>query len=361
MQDLLAEDKSFNNDELSLKDLFVKLGKWVRYLITKKWSILTAILFGLLFGILYSKYQKIYYKAELTFTLEDEKSNGRSGIGLFANQFGFDLSSNTGGLFSGGNLIEFMKSRLMIERALLSDVSIKGEAISLAEYYIRNNNLRAEWKNSKELFFLKFIPNSDRRNFSLKQDSVLMIIYEKLSSSDRLSISQKIKNLSITSIEVNNEDPIFAKLFCEKLAKVSSEYYTEIKTAKAKKNVDILIKQSDSIRAELNYGINGVAFSNDQLYNLNPSLNIKKTSISKRQIEIQTNTIIYNQLITNLESAKINLINETPLIQVINYPKFPLKKTESKALRSTIYFGFMFFFLIVLYHSLIITYKNIMK
>ena len=89
--------------------------------------------------------------------------------------------------------------------------------------------------------------------------------------------------------------------------------------------------------------------------------NIKKTSISKRQIEIQTNTIIYNQLITNLESAKINLINETPLIQVINYPKFPLKKTESKALRTSIYFGFMFFFLIVLYHSLIITYKNIMK
>ena len=197
----------------------------------------------------------------------------------------------------------------MIERALLSEVNINGETISLAEYYIRNNKLRNDWKNNKELFFLKFTPNSERSKFTLKQDSILMVIYEKLSSSDRLNISQKIKNLSITSIEVNNEDPIFAKYFCEKLAKVSSEYYTEIKTAKAKKNVDILIKQSDSIRSELNYAINGVAFSSDQLYNLNPSLNIKKTSISKRQIEIQTNTIIYNQLITNLESAKINLIN----------------------------------------------------
>ena len=62
------------------------------------------------------------------FVLEDEKSNGSLGgaIGL-ASQFGFDLGGNGGGVFSGDNLLELMKSRSIIEKVLLTTVHIKGK------------------------------------------------------------------------------------------------------------------------------------------------------------------------------------------------------------------------------------------
>jgi uncharacterized protein involved in exopolysaccharide biosynthesis len=47
---------------------------------------------------------------------------------------------------------------------------------------------------------------------------------------------------------------------------------------------------------------------------------------------VQANTAILTQLVTNLEMAKVTLLRETPLIQLIDRPTLPLKKDKpSKA------------------------------
>ena len=53
------------------------------------------------------------------------------------------------------------------------------------------------------------------------------------------------------------------------------EFYIEIKSKKSRINLDILQRQSDSIRAELDGSIIGVSSANDNVYNLNPAFNIK--------------------------------------------------------------------------------------
>lgn len=129
-------------------------------------------------------------------------------------------------------------------------------------------------------------------------------------------------------VTVVSENEIFSKTFAELIVKEVSEFYVETKSKKATLNLDILQKQTDSVRNELNAAITGVALSQDNTYNLNPALNIKRVPSSRRQIDVQANTAMLTQLVQNLELAKVAVRKETPLIQEIDRPVFPLPQSR---------------------------------
>jgi len=350
-----------NNDEISLKELIQKIKEWVSYLKTKWKIILLAGVIGASIGVVYALFQKPTYKAVLTFALEEDKGGG-GGLGGamgLASTFGIDLGSNGGGAFAGSNLMELMKSRLLVEKTLLNPVVVKGDTLSLAEYYIQINELREKWNKKPELKNIQFLPNANRTQFSLQQDSILQTIFKSLTDLKILSILQKDKKVSITSIEVISENEQFAKVFCENLAKETSEFYVETKSKKARLNTEILQKQTDSIRNELNNAITGVAAASDNVYNLNPALNVKSSPGKRRQVDVQANTAILTQLVAQLEMSKVTLRKETPLIQVIDRPILPLEKEKVGKLKSLILGGFLAGFLTVLYLIFSNLYKKI--
>jgi len=353
-----------NNDEISLKELIQKIKEWVDFLKTKWKVILLAGVIGASIGIVYALFQKPTYKAVLTFALEEDKGGGGgAGLGGLASSFGIDLGSSGGGAFAGSNLMELMKSRLLVEKTLLNPVVVKGDTLSLAEYYIQINKLRENWSEKPEFKNIQFLPNADRTEFSLQQDSILQTIYKGLvkegSSGNGLAITQKDKKISITSIEVVSESEIFSKLFCENLVKETTEFYIETKSKKARLNTEILQRQTDSIRNELNNAITGVAAASDNVYNLNPALNVKSSPGKRRQVDVQANTAILTQLVAQLEMSKVTLRKETPLIQVIDRPILPLEKEKVGKLKSLILGGFLAGFLTVLYLIFSNLYKKI--
>ena len=349
-----------DNDEMSLKELVLKIKEWYQFLLTKwKLIVLTGIIGGLI-GFTYAYFQKPTYKAILTFAMEEEKSGGGGlggALGL-ASQFGIDLGSSGGGAFSGANLIELMKSRKLIEKTLLSPITINGKNQSLADYYLEFNEEKEEW--DEELLFknLNFPVDADREKFTLQQDSILFIIYKDLIKYD-LSVFQKDKKITIMNIEINSINEQFAKVFCETIAKETSEYYVEIKSKKSRMNVDILQHQADSIRAELNSAISGVAVETDNVFNLNAAMNVKRTPSARRQVDVQANTAILTQLVGNLELAKVTLRKETPLIQIIDRPIFPLEKEKVGKLKSLVIGGFLVGFLTILYLVFNTLYKKL--
>ena len=349
-----------NNDEISLKELIQKIKEWVSYLKTKWKIILLAGVMGAAIGYINAYRQPITYKAELTFALEEDKGGGGLGGALgLAGSFGIDLGSSGGGAFAGSNLMELMKSRLLVEKTLLNPVVVKGDTLSLAEYYIQINKLRENWSEKPEFKNIQFLPNADRTEFSLQQDSILQTIFKSLTDLKSLTISQKDKKVSITNIEVISENEQFAKVFCENLAKETSEFYVETKSKKARLNTEILQKQTDSIRNELNNAITGVAAASDNVYNLNPALNVKSSPGKRRQIDVQANTAILTQLVAQLEMSKVTLRKETPLIQVIDRPILPLEKEKVGKLKSLILGGFLAGFLTILYLIFSNLYKKI--
>jgi uncharacterized protein involved in exopolysaccharide biosynthesis len=143
-----------------------------------------------------------------------------------------------------------------------------------------------------------------------------------------LSVELKDKKVDIITIDMKSPDENFAKYFSEALADQVSGFYILTKTKKARTNMQILEKQTDSIREELNAAINGVAIANDNTFSLNPALNIKRTPSARKQVDVQANTAILTELVKQAELAKVVLRKETPLIQVIDKPIFPLKKEK---------------------------------
>ena len=358
---MTEQQPQIDNDEISLKELIQKIKEWVDFLKTKWKIIFLAGVIGASIGLVYSIFQKPTYKAALTFALEEDKGGG-GGLGGamgLASTFGIDLGSSGGGAFAGSNLMELMKSRLLVEKTLLNPIVIKGDTISLAEYYIQINELRENWTKKPELKNIVFLPNADRSNFTLQQDSILQTIFKILTDLESLTINQKDKKVSITSIEVISESEKFAKAFCENLAKETSEFYIETKSKKSRLNTEILQRQTDSIRSELNSAITGVATASDNVYNLNPALNVKRTPSTRRQVDVQANTAILTQLVAQLELSKVTLRKETPLIQVIDRPILPLEKEKAGKLKSRIICGFLSGFLTVFYLIFSNLYKKI--
>jgi uncharacterized protein involved in exopolysaccharide biosynthesis len=335
------------NDEISLKELLEKVKEWYNYLLSQWKIIVAAALVGAALGLAYSFTKKPIYKATLSFALEDEKGGGMSGALGLASSLGLDLGGSGGGAFSGSNLTELFKSRLMVEQTLMQPVALKTDTISLAELYIREQKWREIWKNKPKLKTIQFPPLTKRKYFTRAHDSIMGVMYENLSKTD-LSVSQKDKKISIISIEVNSTDEQFAKVFSETLAKQVSDFYVDTKSKKARANMRILQHQTDSIRAELNGAITGVAVANDNTFMLNPALNVNRTPSAKRQVDVQANTAILTELVKQTELAKVTLRKETPLIQIIDQPILPLPKEKFGKAKGIVLGGFLAGVLVVL-------------
>ena len=343
------QQQQIDSDEISLKELIQKIQEWIAYLKTQ-WKLIIGIAaLGGIIGFVYASFQKPTYLATTTFVLEEDKGGGGLGgaMGL-ASSFGFDLGGGGGGLFTSSNIIELMKSRLVVEKTLLNPAQVAGKEISLADYYIQFNELKENWAKKPALANINFPVNADRKKFSLQQDSILQTISKELTK-ENLVIAQKDKKVSIISLTVKTESELFSKLFCEQLLKETSDFYIETKSKKSRLNVDILQRQADSIRSELNGAITGVAAASDNVYNLNPAYNVKKTPGTRRQVDVQANTAILTQLVAQLEMSKVSLRKETPLVQLIDRPILPLEKDKAGRLKSLVLGGFLAGFLTVLY------------
>jgi Chain length determinant protein len=337
------------NDEITLKELLEKAKEWYSYLVSQWKIIVLAGVVGAALGLGYSFMKKPVYTATLSFALEDEKSaGGISGALGLASSLGFDLGGSGGGAFSGANLTELFKSRSMVEQTLMQPVQVGTDTISLAELYIRTREWRDKWQDKPQLRAIQFPPLTKRKYFTREHDSIMGKMYEDLSKTS-LTVAQKDKKISIISIDVKSENEGFAKAFSETLAKQVSDFYVATKSKKARMNMAILQHQTDSIRAELNGAITGVAVANDNTFMLNPALNVNRAPSAKRQVDVQANTAILTELVKQTELAKVTLRKETPLIQVIDRPILPLPKERFGKAKGILSGGILSSFLLILF------------
>lgn len=342
----MTTNEPIAKEEISLRELTEKGKEWYFYFLSKWKIIVLSGLIGVILGIGYSYLKKPIYTAALTFAIEGNETGGSGGMLSLASQFGFNLGGSGGSIFEGTNLIELFKSRSMVEQALLEPVVYKGNTMSLAEMYIQNKKWRETWNKDPKFAKIQFIANTKREYFTRVHDSILGVIYSDLSKNS-LTIGQKDKKIDIITMEFSSSNEQFSKDFCETLARQVGQFYVTTKTKKARMNMEILEVQTDSIRRELNYAITGVATANDNTFNLNPALNIRRVPSARKQVDVQANTAILTELVKQSELAKVTLRRDTPLIQVLDRPIFPLKKDRVGKLKGMVMGGFIAGFLII--------------
>lgn len=315
-------------DEISVKDFVDKIKSVTSYL-KSKWLIIlcVSIITGAL-GLVYAIVKKTVYTASSTFVLDEGNKGG--GLGQYASLAslaGIDLggSSGGGGMFQGDNILQLYKSRLMIEKTLLSEATFNGKNQLLIDRYVEFNKLRDKWKDNTSLAHITF--KNDPTNFTRQQDSIISDIVKQFNK-QVLSVAKPDKKIAIIKVDVANKDELFAMQFNLKLVQNVNDFYTQTKTKKSGQNVRVLQRQADSVKRVLNNSINGVASALDAAPNANPALQVLRVPSQKRQIDVQANSAIYAEIVKNLEVSKISLRQETPLIQLIDSPVLPLEKDK---------------------------------
>jgi uncharacterized protein involved in exopolysaccharide biosynthesis len=118
--------------------------------------------------------------------------------------------------------------------------------------------------------------------------------------------------------------------------------------------------QADSVRRVLNASIGGVAAAVDANPNLNPAFQTLRVGSQRKQVDVQASGAIYQEIVKNLEMAKISFRNDKPLIQVIDEPVFPLKKESISKIKAILFGGIISVIFVVTYLLLMLYLKELL-
>lgn len=332
-------------DELTIKQMVLNVKRLNAYLL-KKWLAITIIAaIGAAIGLTYAFLKKTTYTAECTFVLQEGGEQGSLGqYSALASMVGLDVGG-TSGLFQGDNIVELYKSRLMLEKTLLTPANFGSARQLLIDRYIEINKFRKAWSANPKLKYIRF--DLPKEKFTLQHDSIISLVVNDLTK-NYITIGKPDKKLSIISVKTNAGDELFAKAFTQNLVANVNEFYIQTKTKGALQNMHLLQRQSDSIRRVLNSSIGGAAAALDANPNPNPALQILRAPSQRKQIDVQSNSAIYTEVVKNLEIARGMLQRETPLIQIIDEPVLPLANDRTGKFKAIIIGGLIGAFLGIL-------------
>lgn len=318
--------------QIVIVDLIQKAKDNFIYLLKKWFFIILFSLIAAVLGVLYTWLQDPKYTAEMRFVSESEQKSGLGNYANIAAQFGLDIGgAGSSSAFGGDNIIELFKTGTLINKTLLSSYNNR----LMIDWYITNHKIKTISKTTHKV--IKF-DKAILGNFDRERDSIINMLTTKILK-DQLEVDKIDKKLDIIYLKMTDNDEAFAMKFIEILANNTIGFYTQYKTHKNQLNVNILLHQVDSVKAMLFGDINQVASIND--FNVNPLKQTMRISGQKKQIDLQVNSVLYTELLKNLELAKLSLRRETPLIQIIDTPHYPLKNEKKGRLFSAIVFGFL--------------------
>ncbi len=328
----MAADKHFTSGQFTFKEVILNLNEWIGFFLSKWKILILSGLIGMGLGALVSVFTKPVYHAETSFVLEESEGSGMGQMNGLASLVGVNLGSlgGTSGLFQGDNIMELYRSNRMIGETLLSPFN---DSLLLIDRFVQFEKLDKKWASKVTFSELNF--TLPREEFSVTQDSVIMEIAD-LIRKNQLAVAKPDRKLSIIQVSISSKDELFAKAFNEKLVEKVNSFYLETKTKKTGENLAILQTQADSVRAVLDESMVSYSSSTDRIPNSNPLRSISTIDSRKIQVDVQASGAVYQEIVKNLEIAKVNHRNNSPLIQIIDSPRLPLRRSEIRLVKGMV-------------------------
>jgi hypothetical protein len=321
----IQEDEAFSFKLLInqyKRQLLFTLGYW------KKLAFAGIIL--ALIAIVYAFFQPITYTARTTFVVEDAKSGGGSLVSALSGSLGIDLGGMSGSnsMLAGDNVLELLRSNSLIKKTLLTKFDTSG-ANTLADVYAEVYGWKAKWKSNNTI-------NKDI-HFNISpltrlEDSLLQVMVEQIKLKE-ISVAKPDKKLGFFELQFSSRNEVLSKLFCVNLINEATTFYINTKTGRLRKNIERLQMRADSLGVLLNRKTLSAAEASVQTLDVNlayasPSVNAE---ISSRDKFMQST--VYAEIVKNLELSKTALAQESPTVQLLDTPEFPLKKNKISKLK----------------------------
>jgi hypothetical protein len=209
---------------------------------------------------------------------------------------------------------------LIVEKVLLSRIEpANPNSSTLADIYSSAHGIFKTWTKDPQLANFNFhtIPKNEVEK--LKRDSILFEVYQ-IVAKNNLEVRRQNKKGSIINIQVISRDQIFSKLFTERLLKETGDLYVNIKTSNMNNNIVRLQLKADSLH-DILYS---KSFDAVALFNANSGMKSYSVNEDLKQKDKTVVFNLYGEVLKNLEAIKLSQISQTPVIQVLDMPKYPL-------------------------------------
>jgi uncharacterized protein involved in exopolysaccharide biosynthesis len=315
---------------VKMAELMDAVKHFITYLLRNiKWLLLTVV-FTTVISIAFFFTQKPAYKGTVTFILEEKSSGMSGGLSGIASQFGFDIGGLSGnsGMFAGDNILDILKSRMIVEKVLLSKVdSSKGASSpTMIDLYLVFSGLKSKWENkSPELAGISYANLAADQPHSLVQDSILNVVYDKLIRK-QVTAERLNKKGSIIKVVTSSGNQVFSKTCTERLLAETKKLYIDVKTSTSAANVRRLEMRADSLMVVLND--KSYKAASQQLVDANSAFKSAAVPAEVSQRDKMVNYTIYTEVVKNLELSRMALANQTPAIQLLDYSRFPLEDSR---------------------------------
>ena len=308
--------QSWHQNSFELRQISVFL-EWIftRFW-RKKRQIALLIAIGSMVGLSGVWLRPSKYQAELMLAVEEGESSGWQNL---LAQFGLDVGGlNPGGIFEGESLVKLFKTRYMVERTLLEPMVVQGDSVLMVNY------LYPYTKWGKRGSHTEMTWTADRTDFTPLQDSLLLEVAQYVTK-EVLDVYKPDKKLSLVYVNTIHENKYFAQAFTEAIVANTTSFFLESITAKARVNLEVLQNQRDSAGVALKAAIQRNANAQDNAVN---SI-FQRAQVDKYAsfVDLEIANALFIEITKNLTLAEIGLRKQTPLIQVVEHPAFPLKKT----------------------------------
>lgn len=318
-------NKYVTGEPISIANLIRNLQKWFfNQLAQWKTILIGAFIIGGLF-LAYQTFKKTNYTAETKFVLETESGGGLGQFSSLASLAGVNLGSlnESSNLFQIDNIVELYKSYTMMKETLLTSVDSELGPVRLITWYGQEAKYIDKWEAANVNFEIP------QEQMLVRHDSVLKEVVEDILERN-LDVSKPNRKLSILRVAYTSADEKFAKDFNEVLVRIVNDHYLEVKTKKTGKNLAIIKRQADSVKRVLDSSMEELARFQQEHPNLNPLRAQAMVPMQKIQIDLKQSTVVYQELVKNLEIAKVAHRNNTPLIELVDRPIFPLEDDQMK-------------------------------
>ncbi len=327
----MSEKNDHIEESISISFIVDSIKDWVSFIFSKKRIIIRGTIIIMILIISYNYIKSPVHYARTTFVLDNDTSSGSMGdLSSLASLAGINASSfiEASSLFQIDNIQELYRSSSMLKNTLLSSAKINDKEILIIERFAKAEKLINKWR--KLGINLEDFKN---KKLSRLQDSLIKESI-KLIKKEYLLVDKLSRKTTILEIGFIHKDELLAKSFNENLVSIVNKFYFDTKTLKTGANLEILKKQSDSVKNVLNESILVLAEKDQNIPYLNALDKISLIPYQKAMIDVQVNSAIYGEIVKQLELAKVTHRNNMPLIQIIDKPILPLENSRWKLLKT---------------------------
>ena len=322
------------NKDISISSLFNQIKQLVKFIRLKIKPLILGVIVSASLGVTYSFIKKPTYSSHLSFLVNENQSPSLN-LSSLAGMAG--IGNIGGGSISEDKLVFLATSRYILSTTLLSKISINSKETSLANLYIDVYKMENGFKADTALKGFTYFKNNSIDSLTYQENKVMGIIVKHIEDTKSLKVESKKKSgivsqsSGIITVDYHSKNEDLSKYFLDLLYSNLSKHYIEKSIQRQLKNYRLIKKRADSLSDLL------FDRENDGAKLVDENLNIAKMSgrlkIERTRRESELLFLMHSEVLKNLEVAKFNLESQTPALQLIDSPIFPLKVEHPSAIK----------------------------